>query len=130
PPGSHSSGIPLELQSLPGASQMSGMLSVLQSVAPLATSVESATPFVLQSGVPVGTDTATLTLVGEPGLNSPSVAVPAPGAPLLSKRNVYIVPQRSALAFTFWAKVCVAQLRVPEASVGVQSVKEYGSPLW
>jgi hypothetical protein len=52
----------------------------------------------------------TSTVIGEPVLKKPMVAVLGIGAALESKRKLYNVPQRIALAFWFCAKVSVLQV--------------------
>ncbi len=52
----------------------------------------------------------TSTVIGEPVLKKPMFAVLAIGAELESKRKLYNVPQRIALAFGFCAKVSVFQV--------------------
>jgi len=57
-------------------------------------------------GVGVGVTSAmkgaiTATLIGEPVLKNPTVALLRTGAALESKRKLYIVPKRMALAFGF-----------------------------
>jgi hypothetical protein len=51
------------------------------------------------------------TVIGVPVLKKPIVAFAACGGPLASKRKLYKVPQRSALAFWFCTKVSEFQLR-------------------
>ena len=54
------------------------------------------------------------TLIGAPVLKKPIVAVAACGGWSESKRKLYIVPKRIAVAFGFCARVSVFQLRVSE----------------
>src|SRR5262245_15546383 len=70
------------------------------------------------------------------GLNSPTLAVPlAEGATLAVNRKLYIVPQRTALAFAFVAYGVHAHetpedVRVAGQFAGLVAVFSYGSPLW
>ena len=49
----------------------------------------------------------TSALIGDPFLKKPTVAYIVAGGWLASKRKLYSVPQRIALAFGFWANVSV-----------------------
>jgi hypothetical protein len=59
------------------------------------------------------------TVMGAPVLKNPIVACVAMGAWSESKRKLYIVPQRMAFAFWFWAKVSELQLTKPADWMGV-----------
>jgi hypothetical protein len=50
------------------------------------------------------------TVIGVPVLRKPIVAFAACGGRSESKRKLYMVPNRTAFAFWFWAKVSVFQL--------------------
>jgi hypothetical protein len=52
----------------------------------------------------------TSTVIGEPVLKNPMIAVLGIGAALEAKRKLYNVPHRIALAFWFCAKVSVLQV--------------------
>jgi hypothetical protein len=62
-------------------------------------------------GVPPGLGPWISTVMGEPVVKKPSVALVVCGGWSESKRKLYNVPQRIAFAFWFCAKVCVAQVR-------------------
>ena len=65
-------------------------------------------------GVPVGDGKGTgawiSTVIGEPVLKNPTVALAVCGGWKASKRKLYSVPKRIALAFGFCAKVSVLQV--------------------
>src|SRR5690349_12877417 len=57
---------------------------------------------------PAGTCPVAFMELGVPGLHKPIVTLPAVGATSASKRKLYVVLQRSALALGFWARVSQA----------------------
>ena len=63
-----------------------------------------------------------MTVTGDPVLKKPILAVASTGGRLASKRMLYIVPQRMAFAFGFWAIVCEAQVTTPSASLCAHGV--------
>lgn len=71
----------------------------------------------------------TSTVIGEPVLKKPMVAVLGIGAALESKRKLYNVPQRIALAFWFCAKVSVLQVAENGGSMKL-TVKSHGVLLY
>jgi hypothetical protein len=64
----------------------------------------------------------TSTLTGAPVLKKPMFAVAVDGAAGESNRKLYSVPQRTALAFWFWAKVSQFQVADVVPCVKVQGV--------
>src|SRR5436853_246802 len=67
-------------------------------------------------------------LDGLPGLNIPSVAEPVEGATFASKRKLYSVPQRMALALLLAANVSVVKVSAPPDTEDVHAALLYGSP--
>ena len=65
-----------------------------------------------------GKGAGTSTEIGEPVLKNPMFAVLEPGPSVESKRKLYSVPKRIALAFWFSAKV--SQFHVPELKLFVK----------
>src|SRR5436190_20862652 len=63
-----------------------------------------------------GTRASTTSVPGLPLRHSPRIAEPFAGATSQSKRKVYVVPQRSALACTFCASVSVSHVAKPLAT--------------
>jgi hypothetical protein len=61
---------------------------------------------------------------GAAGFHRPSVIAPVWGATFASKRKLYCVPQRIALADAFWACVSQAHVTDPEPRLDVQSAPE------
>jgi hypothetical protein len=64
-------------------------------------------------------------VMGDPVLKKSTVAFAVCGGLLASNRKLYKVPQRSAFAFWFWAKVSEFQVRELEVCVDVQAVLLY-----
>src|SRR6266487_4654938 len=62
-------------------------------------------------GVPCGVGACIWTVIGEPVLKKPIVALVVRGGWSESNRKLYKVPQRIAFAFGFSAKVSVLQVR-------------------
>src|SRR6266566_2953940 len=62
-------------------------------------------------GVPCGVGASIWTVIGEPVLKKPIVALVVCGGWSQSNRKLYKVPQRMAFAFGFCAKVSVLQVR-------------------
>ena len=62
-------------------------------------------------GVPCGVGACIWTVIGEPVLKKPIVALVVCGGWSESNRKLYKVPQRMAFAFGFCAKVSVLQVR-------------------
>ena len=77
----------------------------------VAVGVGGGVPVAVGVGVTLPAGPWTPTVIGVPVLKKPIVAFAAWGGLLESKRKLYNVPQRSAFAFWFCAKVSELQLR-------------------
>ena len=90
-------------------------------------------------GVPPPAGAWIATVMEVPVLKKPTVAFAGWGGWVESKRKLYKVPQRMALAFWFCAKVSVLQIRALPVSIEVQgallnpaspTVPSLGNPGW
>jgi hypothetical protein len=70
------------------------------------------------------------TVIGEPVLKNPTVALTVCGGWKASKRKLYIVPKRIALAFGFCAKVSVLQVIELASWVTSHGVLLYPASPW
>jgi hypothetical protein len=73
-------------------------------------------------GVPTPAGPWIATIIGDPVLKKPTVALALCGGWSASKRKLYNVPQRIALAFWFWADVSVFQVMESGAWVTLHGV--------
>ena len=78
-----------------------------------------------------GAQVCTVIPLGAPGRNMPTVTSSNAGSTSASKRKLYSVPQRIALAFGFCVASSVSHSTLWSAApLCGQSVPENGSPLW